>query len=133
MPTRMDGSPRRRARAKPEQTANSATAGSQHSAALPPVTLRLAGTPSLRDLSQDDQAMAALREACRILEQLKIDRERIDEHLASARRVDPVRQVTGESALDRACRETEELIRLVDEHLSETAERSLASGLRPTR
>lgn len=83
--------------------------------------------------ANDGAAMAALRDACRLLDRLKSDREMLEERLAAARRVDPVRQVTGESSLDRACRETEELIRLIDEYLSETAERAMLLGARGGR
>ncbi|MBX3354959.1 MAG: hypothetical protein KF724_04595 [Phycisphaeraceae bacterium] len=75
----------------------------------------------------DDQALAALRDACRLLEDLRQERERLEERLRSAGRRDPIRIVTGQTALDRACEETEELIRTMDELLSETAERLLAS------
>ncbi len=77
--------------------------------------------------------MSALRDACRLLENLKADRARLEARLAAARRVDPIRHVTGQSALDRACAETEDLIRLVDEYLSETAERVMLLGARGSR
>lgn len=74
----------------------------------------------------DEEALHALREACRLLEQLKQDRACIEERLSAARRIDPLKVVTGRSSLERACCETEELIRRIDEYLTETAERLLA-------
>jgi len=129
----MDGSSRRRARSRTERTAAHEGARDAHAQNPSPVKLRLAGTQRLDDGAQDAEAMAALREACRLLEQLKLDRERLEERLASVKRLDPIRQVCGESSMDRACRETEELIRRVDELLAETAERTLLLGARGSR
>jgi len=89
--------------------------------------LRLAGTAPLSAVPADDSALAVLREACRLLDSLRQERDRLDERLAAAGRKDPVKLVTGQTALDRVCTETEEMIRVMDEHLSETAERLLAA------
>lgn len=92
------------------------------------VKLRLAGTPPLMAVPKNDSALSTLRDACRLLDELRQERERLDERLAAAGRVDPIRLVTGQTALERACGETEELIRVMDELLTETAERLLASS-----
>lgn len=92
------------------------------------VTLRLAGTPPLAGVPENDAAMAALRDACRLLDHLKQERDQAEERLAAQGRRDPVKVVTGRSAFDRACQETEELIRRMDELLSEEAERLLSAA-----
>jgi len=122
----MESPHRRRPRAKPAEPARHESAKDAHEPGSAKVKLKLAGTPMFGDVS-DDEALATLREACRLLELLREDRARIEERLAATRRLDPVRVVTGRSALDRACAETEELIRQVDDYLSETAERVLSA------
>lgn len=126
----MDSSPRRRARSRSDSaaTANGATEarGSDDPQARE-VKLRLAGTAPLSGVPADDAALAVLREACRLLDSLRQERDRLDERLAAAGRKDPLKVVTGQTALDRVCTETEEMIRVMDELLSDTAERLLAA------
>lgn len=130
MPPHMDSSSRRRARSRPDSaaTADGATeARSTDDPSTPEIKLRLAGTAPLSAVPADDSALAVLREACRLLDSLRDARDRLDERLAAAGRKDPVKLVTGQTALDRVCTETEEMIRVMDELLSETAERLLAA------
>jgi len=63
-----------------------------------------------------------------LLQSIRREQELLEERLASTGRRDPVKLVTGQTSLERACAETEELIRVMDELLSETAEHLLASS-----
>lgn len=87
-----------------------------------PASLRLAGTAALGTLAADDPRLAALRRACTLLEALEADRRALDQRLESAKRMDPMRQATGRTALDAAVEETRELIRQLDEILCAAAD-----------
>ena len=84
--------------------------------------LRLAGTASLTALPTDDPRLAALRRACALLESLEAERQALDQRLESARRLDPMRHVSGKTSLDVAVEETRALIRELDELLCAAAE-----------
>lgn len=129
----MDGSTRRRNRSQSVSTPSPDGVTDRRDPgtfATPEVKLRLAGTPPLSAVPADDTALATLRQACRLLDELRAARAALDERLAASGRRDPLRVVTGRTALDRACAETEELIRTMDELLTDTAERLLV-GMRP--
>ena len=84
--------------------------------------LRLAGTASLGSLPTDDPRLLALRRACALLEELETERAALDRRLAEARRLDPMRQASGCTSLDRAVEETRRLVRELDEALCRAAE-----------
>ena len=87
-----------------------------------PASLRLAGTAALGALAADDARLTALRRACALLEALEAERRALDQRLESAKRIDPMRQATGRTALDAAVEETRELIRQLDEILCAAAD-----------
>lgn len=89
---------------------------------LTPAALRLAGTAALGTLPSDDPRLAALRRACALLETLEAERRALDQRLEVGRRLDPMRQATGRTALDAAVEETRELVRQLDELLCSAAE-----------
>lgn len=93
-----------------------------------PATLRLAGTAALGALAADDPRLAALRRACALLEALEAERRALDQRLEAARRLDPMRQATGRTALDAAVEETRELVRQLDELLCSAAEGARAAA-----
>lgn len=96
---------------------------------LPSAALRLAGTAALGALASDDPRLAALRRACALLETLEAERRALDQRLDAARRLDPMRQATGRTALDAAVEETRELVRQLDELLCSAAEGARAVGM----
>jgi hypothetical protein len=59
----------------------------------------------------DGETRSMFDEAVRLLESLRSDREVVEAKLREAGREDPIRTVTGASALDHAIEETENLIR----------------------
>jgi len=126
--TRMDlASPTR------PSTRDPATPAPVPAAALPRGTdssnaLRLSGTVALGSIPADDPRLAALRRACALLESLEAERRALDLRLESARRLDPMRQATGRTALDAAVAETRELVRQLDELLCTAAESARAAG-----
>ena len=101
----------------------SPTAAPAASAVAPlPSELRLAGTAALRAIPANDPRLAALRGACALLEALEAERNALDQRLESARRIDPMRHVSGRTSLDAAVDETRALIRELDELLCAAAE-----------
>lgn len=86
------------------------------------IALRLSGTAALGSIPADDPRLAALRRACALLESLEAERRALDLRLESARRLDPMRQATGRTALDAAVAETRDLVRQLDELLCAAAE-----------
>jgi len=126
----MDGSSRRRSRTRSASTPSVGGVKDGRDPGSPAnteVKLRLAGTPPLSAVPADDAAFATLREACRLLDELRAARAALDERLTASGKRDPVQLVTGRTALERACVETEAMIRTMDDLLSETAERLLVS------
>lgn len=84
--------------------------------------LRLSGTSALAAIDPADPRLAALRHACALLETLEAERRALDLRLEAARRIDPMRQVSGRTSLDAAVEETRSLIRELDEALCAAAE-----------
>ena len=94
--------------------------------------LRLAGTSALASIDPADPRLVALRRACALLDSLEAERRALDLRLEAARRIDPMRQVSGRTSLDAAVEETRSLIRELDEALSAAAESArLASTTHP--
>jgi hypothetical protein len=91
--------------------------------------LRLAGTSALNAVPADDPRLAALRRACALLEGLEVERRALDQRLEAARKLDPMRQATGRTALDAAVEETRELVRQLDELLCSAAESARSASL----
>jgi len=86
----------------------------------------------LASIDPADPRLAALRHACAVLESLEAERRALDLRLESARRLDPMRQVSGRTSLDAAVDETRALIRELDEALSAAAEGArLAAATHP--
>lgn len=77
-------------------------------------------------MSSDPQirrfAEAALMrdEACRLLDRLTLERDRCEQRFAEAGRSDPLKVVTGRTAMDNAVDDTRDMIRHMDELLAET-------------
>ena len=84
-------------------------------------------------------ALAGRNDAVRLLEYLLRERAATEARLAEAGREDPIRMVTGRSALDRAIRSTQDVLAMMDAMLLEsggpacglTAARSEHRGVRP--
>ena len=60
------------------------------------------------------------RQAQDLLERLLADRDRIEQRLAETGKRDPIRTVTGHTALDNAIGSAREMLRHIDEVLSQT-------------
>lgn len=95
---------------------------------VPDGDLRLAGTAALGTLPAGDERLAALQQACALLEQLEAERRRLDERLITGNRKDPMRVVTGKTCLDEAVENTRDLIKQLDDLLCEAAETARKSG-----
>ncbi len=91
--------------------------------------LRLSGTLALGGVSADDPRLAALRQACALLEALEGERRLLDQRLMSANRQDPMKVVTGRTALDEAVEDTRALIRQLDLILCEAADQARRTTL----
>ena len=59
-------------------------------------------------------------EACRLLGRLMVERERSERRFAEAGRSDPLKVVTGRTAMDNAVDDTRDMIGHMDELLAET-------------
>ncbi len=59
-------------------------------------------------------------EACRLLGRLTLERDRCEQRFAEAGRSDPLKVVTGRSAMDNAVDDTRDMIKHMDELLAET-------------
>ena len=97
--------------------------------ASPSVDLRLAGTAALAAISPSDPRLTALRQACALLETLEAEGRALDQRLAAARRIDPMRQASGQTSLETAMEETRALIRQLDDLLCEAAESARSTGI----
>ena len=73
--------------------------------------------PSLGDVPRKaGESVALIRQhASTLLDELRAAQAASDQRLADVGRVDPMKSVTGQSALDRAIEETERLIASLDE------------------
>jgi len=96
--------------------------------ASPSVDLRLAGTAALASISPSDPRLTALRQACALLETLEAEARALDQRLAAARRIDPMRQASGQTSLETAMEETRTLIRQLDDLLCQAAESARSIG-----
>ncbi|MHC4811060.1 MAG: hypothetical protein ACYTEV_11950 [Planctomycetota bacterium] len=76
-------------------------------------------------------ALAARNDAARLLEDLLRERAATEARLAEAGREDPIRMVTGRSALDRAIRSTQDVLARMDAMLLESG--GPACGIAVTR
>lgn len=94
--------------------------------------MRLSGTAALGALKPDDARLHALRQACALLEALEHERRQFDQRLISANRHDPMRVVTGRTALDEAVEDTRALIRQLDELLCEAADEARRATRAPS-
>jgi hypothetical protein len=92
------------------------------------VDLRLAGTAALAAISPSDPRLTALRQACALLETLEAEARALDQRLAAARRIDPMRQASGQTSLETAMEETRTLIRQLDDLLCQAAESARCTG-----
>lgn len=90
--------------------ANVPAVGAQHAAEPASRGLRLDSFGGIA-ASLDADSRVMFEEAIRVLQSLRIDREAVEAKLKESGREDPIRTVTGTSALDSAIERTEELIR----------------------
>ena len=75
-----------------------------------------------------EAAVRARQEADRLLHCLLHDRVAIEHRSAEAGRVDPLKELTGNSAMDRAIESTRAMIEEVDAFLADTLEPSTAAS-----
>jgi type VII secretion effector (TIGR04197 family) len=87
--------------------------------AEPNPSLKLAGTQALKGVAQDDPRMVALRQACELAESLKQGALALAERSRLKGGKDPMTVVQGCNSLERALADVEELIRQLDETLSQ--------------
>ena len=83
--------------------------------------LRLAGTPAGEPSEQEQKMLQLRKEMVLALSTIEQDAGMIGERLARSGRIDPMREVTGVSALDSATRDAEGLIHAIDDMLLEVA------------
>lgn len=83
--------------------------------------LRLAGTPAGEPSEQEQKMLQLRKQMVLVLSTIEQDAGMIGERLARSGRIDPIREVTGVSALDAATRNAEGLIQAIDAMLLDVA------------
>ena len=84
--------------------------------------LRLAGTPAGEPSDAEKRVLELRNRAVLVLGSLKHDSRMLEDRLQRAGRYDPVKRVTGSSALDTAAKGAQALIEDLDELLLEVGE-----------